>query len=101
MDEKTALDEAAFFASAPGQAISYQIGKLQILALLADARLAQGDKFTLRAFHDFLWKNGNVPLSLQRWELLGDDSDVPRLSTQASATRASLGADPERPKPAS
>jgi len=23
-----------------------------------------------------VWKNGNVPFSLQRWELLGDDSDV-------------------------
>jgi uncharacterized protein (DUF885 family) len=79
MDPKTALDEAAFFASAPGQAISYQIGKIQILRLLADARLAQGDTFSLRAFHDFLWRNGNVPLALQRWELLGDDSDlVPR-----------------------
>lgn len=76
MDRATALDEAAFFASAPGQAISYQIGKLQILSLLTDARRAQGDGFTLRAFHDFLWKNGNVPLSLQRWELLGDRSEV-------------------------
>jgi uncharacterized protein (DUF885 family) len=76
MDRATALDEAAFFASAPGQAISYQIGKLQILSLLAAARSAQGDAFTLRAFHDFLWKNGNVPLALQRWELLDDRSEV-------------------------
>ena len=76
MDPKTALDEAAFFASAPGQAISYQIGKLQILRLLADARLAQGEAFSLRAFHDFLWQNGNVPLALQRWELLHDDGDL-------------------------
>ena len=43
---------------------------------IADARLAQGETFTLRAFHDFLWKNGNVPLSLQRWELLGDRSEI-------------------------
>jgi len=76
MDRATALDEAAFFASAPGQAITYQIGKLQILALLADARSAQGEGFSLRAFHDFLWKNGNVPLALQRWELLGDRSEL-------------------------
>jgi len=76
MDRATALDEAAFFASAPGQAISYQIGKLQILRLLADARLAQGEAFSLRVFHDFLWKNGNVPLSLQRWEILGDRREI-------------------------
>ncbi len=78
MDAETAGWEAAFFASSPGQAITYQIGKLQILRLLADARLKQGDEFRLRAVHDFLWENGNVPLSLQRWELLGlrDDLDA-------------------------
>jgi uncharacterized protein (DUF885 family) len=74
MDAQTASAESAFFASLPGQAITYQIGKLQILSLLADARRAQGEKFSLRAFHDFVWKNGNVPLALLRWELLADRS---------------------------
>src|SRR5207248_1776927 len=48
MDATTAHAEAAFFASTPGQAISYQIGKLQILKFLADARSQQGEKFQLR-----------------------------------------------------
>jgi uncharacterized protein (DUF885 family) len=77
MDEGTARDEAIAFATGPGQALTYQIGKLQITKLLAEARIKQGDKFDLRAFHDFVWKNGNVPISLQRWELLGDPGDVP------------------------
>jgi hypothetical protein len=81
MDRDTALEEAASFAAAPGQAITYQIGKLQLLRLLADARRAQGTRFSLRAFHDFVWKNGNVPFSLLRWELLDDRSDVDRLAT--------------------
>jgi uncharacterized protein (DUF885 family) len=76
MDKKTAEGEAALFATDPGQAISYQIGKIQILHFLADARLAQGGKFSLRAFHDFLWANGNVPLALQRWEYLGQGDDL-------------------------
>jgi hypothetical protein len=71
MDAKTAHAEAAFFASTPGQAISYQIGKIQIYRFLADAQRAQGKKFDFRAFHDYLWQNGNVPIALQRWELLG------------------------------
>lgn len=70
MDHATALQEAAMFAATPGQAISYQIGKLQIQALLADARRQQGDKFRLRDFHDYVWKNGNVPISLMRIEYL-------------------------------
>jgi uncharacterized protein (DUF885 family) len=71
MDADTAHQEAIAFSTGPGQAITYQIGKLQIVKFLADARMQQGDKFNLRAFHDFLWKNGNVPISLQRWEFLG------------------------------
>ena len=79
MDASTAHAEAAFFASTPGQAISYQIGKLQILRLLADARQQEPDNFSLRRFHDFLWQNGNVPIALQRWELLNLKDDVEAL----------------------
>jgi len=79
MDRITALEEAVFFAFNPGQAISYQIGKLQILQFLADARLDRGDDFSLRDFHDFLMLNGNVPVVLQRWEYLGRDDQVLRL----------------------
>jgi uncharacterized protein (DUF885 family) len=71
MDEQTARQEAIAFATGPGQAITYQIGKLQILKFLADARMQQGDKFNVRTFHDFVWKNGNVPIALQEWEYLG------------------------------
>jgi uncharacterized protein (DUF885 family) len=72
MDENTARQEAIAFSTGPGQAITYQIGKLQIIKFLAHARMRQGDKFNLRAFHDFVWKNGNVPIALQSWEYLGE-----------------------------
>jgi uncharacterized protein (DUF885 family) len=78
MDEETARQEATAFSTGPGQAITYQIGKLQIMKFLADARRQQGEKFNLRAFHDFVWKNGNVPIALQEWEFLGDASSVPK-----------------------
>jgi uncharacterized protein (DUF885 family) len=77
MDKATALEEAAMFASTPGQAISYQIGKLQITQLLSDARRAQGAGFSMIRFNDFVWNNGNVPIALQRWELLQDATEVP------------------------
>jgi len=78
MDELTARQEVIAFSTSLGGAMTYQIGKLQILKFLADARMRQGEEFNLRAFHDFLWKNGNVPIALQRWEFLGDASDVPK-----------------------
>ncbi len=70
MDEQTARQEAIAFCTGPGQAIAYQIGKLQILQFVADARMQQRDQFNLRAFHDYLWKNGNIPIALQEWEYL-------------------------------
>ena len=63
MDRRTALGEAAMFSSTPGQAISYQIGKLQIMQLLSDARLKQGADFSMLKFNDFVWNNGNVPIA--------------------------------------
>ena len=68
MDPASAHDEAASFATTPGQAISYQTGKLQITKFFADTRRALGDKFDMNEFYDFVWKNGNVPIALQQWE---------------------------------
>ena len=68
MDAKTAHEEASMFATQPGQAISYQAGKFQITKFLADARVRAGDKFDLKAFNDYVWRNGNLPIELQREE---------------------------------
>jgi len=88
MDPATARQEAIAFSTGPGQAITYQIGKLQIIKLLAEARLQHGEKFNVRAFHDFVWKNGNVPIALQKWEYLGLNDEVPNLP-RANQTSAS------------
>ena len=76
MDVETAREEAVFFAGFPGQGLTYQIGKTQIVKLLADAIRSQGEEFSLRKFHDYLWMNGNVPISLLRYELLNDTSEL-------------------------
>jgi hypothetical protein len=47
----------------------------QRTALLKTSR---NDKFNLRTFHDFVWKNGNVPIALQRWEYLGVQENGPK-----------------------
>ena len=70
MDRASAEHEAIFFAASPGQAISYQVGKLQVLEFLARARHQKGDAFILKDFHDYLWRNGNVPISLLMDEYL-------------------------------
>lgn len=79
MDHETAYEEAVFFSSSPGQALTYQIGKTQILKLFSDVvsdKKAKSEAFNMQEFHDYLWKNGNVPLSLLRFEFLGDVSEI-------------------------
>jgi len=80
MDAATAHAEASLFSLTPGQAISYQMGKLQIYEFLANARTRKGDTFSLRDFHNFLWQNGNVPIVLQQWEYLGLSPPLDRLA---------------------
>jgi uncharacterized protein (DUF885 family) len=79
MDAETAAEEAAFFAESPGQALTYQIGKSQLIALLADAARVRGSELDLRELHDAIWVNGNVPIALLRWELLGLTDELPAI----------------------
>ncbi len=87
VDRQTAWEEAVFFAGNPGQGLSYQAGKLQILDLLA-AACRRGGAFDLRDFHDRLWREGNVPLALQRWELLGRRDHLEEAERLAAAHAA-------------
>jgi hypothetical protein len=79
VDEATAREEAAFFTETPGQALSYQIGKTQLIALVAEAARRPGLDLAgpgLAALHDAIWRNGNVPIALLRWELLGSTDEL-------------------------
>ncbi len=79
MGAADARAEVVEMGESPGQKISYQAGKLQIMQMLQDARLNRGDKFTVASFHNYVWLNGNAPIALLRWEYLGLDDDVKKL----------------------
>ena len=65
----------------PGQAITYQIGKLEILRFLADARAQRGAHSACAHSTTTLFVEGNVPISLQRWEALGLRDEIEELDT--------------------
>jgi uncharacterized protein (DUF885 family) len=85
IDPATAREEAAFFAETPGQALTYQIGKTQLIGLIADSVRVRGAGLDLQRLHDQVWVNGNVPIALLRWELLGLTDELAALNIPQTA----------------
>ena len=64
MAQSDVVSEIERYIVMPGQATSYKVGMMKILALREKAKSALGDKFDLRDFHDVVLKNGAVPLDI-------------------------------------
>jgi uncharacterized protein (DUF885 family) len=62
--EASAITEVERYCVWPGQACSYMLGKLAILANRTRAQKALGAKFDIRKFHDAMLLGGAVPLKL-------------------------------------
>ncbi|NJR44017.1 DUF885 family protein, partial [bacterium] len=75
MQAKTALSthevqtEVDRYISWPGQALSYMLGRIRILALREQAQNTLGARFDLRDFHDQILALGSVPLPVLSAEM--------------------------------
>jgi len=72
VDAATAQGEVSRFATGPGQAFDYAVGKTQIEALLVEYKKKKGSAFDLQAFHDDLLSHGTVPVSIVASEMLAE-----------------------------
>ena len=59
-------NEVDRYVAMPAQALSYMVGKLEILAAREEAKRALGDRFSMPAFHDQLLGSGSLPLATMR-----------------------------------
>ena len=61
---ETVRNEVRRYIVWPGQATTYKIGELRLLALRAEAEKALGKRFDIRGFHDAVLGAGALPLTL-------------------------------------
>lgn len=75
--------EQQLYLRQPGYGTSYLTGKYLLQSLLADRSKQLGAAFTVKRFFEEVNDAGMIPVSLIRWQLTGDDSQV----AQASRTQ--------------
>ncbi|WP_160174151.1 DUF885 domain-containing protein [Sphingopyxis sp. MWB1] len=68
--------ELARYIGAPGGAVAYKVGELKIVEMRRRAEAALGDGFDIRAFHDLILAQGQLPMTLleqkiDRWIAAG------------------------------
>jgi uncharacterized protein (DUF885 family) len=66
---ESAASEVDRYIIWPGQATSYMLGRIEILAMREEARKAAGAAFDIKAFHDRVLEDGGVPLTFLREKL--------------------------------
>lgn len=66
LPEAFVASEVNRYIGLPGQALAYQIGQRELLALRAQARSALGERFDLAAFHAAVLDSGMLPLAALR-----------------------------------
>ncbi|MBB2935408.1 uncharacterized protein (DUF885 family) [Amycolatopsis bartoniae] len=57
-------NEVDRYLAYPGQALSYMVGRLEILRIREQAKRALGERFDIRAFHDVVLGGGALPMSV-------------------------------------
>jgi uncharacterized protein (DUF885 family) len=64
MDEPNIQTEVDRYIAWPGQALSYKLGQLEILALRDQAQKTLGAKYDIKTFHDEILSAGPLPLDV-------------------------------------
>jgi uncharacterized protein (DUF885 family) len=62
--EASVISEIERYMAMPGQALSYKMGQLKIIALREKAKKELGDKFDIKQYHNIVLETGSVSLNV-------------------------------------
>ncbi len=68
--ESDVVAEIERYIVMPGQATAYKVGMLELLRLRTEAQEALGESFDIREFHDVILKDGALPLTALREQVV-------------------------------
>jgi hypothetical protein len=75
-EKELLIFEQHLYLRQPGYGTSYITGKYLIEEMMMDVAKQQNKNFTLKMFFDALSATGNIPVSLGRWEMTQDSSQI-------------------------
>jgi hypothetical protein len=78
-EKELLLFEQHLYLRQPGYGTSYITGKYLIESLMMEAAKTKGIDFSIKWFFDSLNSIGNIPVSLVKWELTGDNSQFEKI----------------------
>ena len=73
---ETVWGEQFFYLQQPYYGASYLGGKHQIEEFMTERAAQLGDEYSFKRFMDEMEASGLIPVSLIRWEITGDDSQI-------------------------
>jgi uncharacterized protein (DUF885 family) len=71
-ERDNARSEVEWYTYRPTYPLSYLLGRTLLLELRASEERRLGERFSIRAFHDTLLRNGSLPISFHRRLLAGE-----------------------------
>jgi len=78
-EKELLIFEQHLYLRQPGYGTSYITGKYLIEDMMMEFANKQKEDFTLKQFFDTLNSIGNIPISLGKWEMTGDGSQIQKI----------------------
>ena len=82
-EKELLIFEQHLYLRQPGYGTSYITGKYLIESMMMEAAKQNIETFSVKGFMDSLNSMGNIPVSLGKWEMTGDSSQIQQIKNSS------------------